>query len=67
MLCMHQLTKSQVRTGNEATSVYPLHAGAVHGDGGIQVSIEAVKGGKQEQVKCDVLLVCKNLDLEVSG
>ena len=67
-------TKSQVRTGNEAISVYPLHPGAVRGDGGIQVSMEAVKGGKQEQVMCDVLLVCigrrpytKNLGLEVSG
>ena len=67
-------TKSQVRTGNEAISVYPLHPGAVRGDGGIQVSMEAVKGGKQEQVTCDVLLVCigrrpytKNLGLEVSG
>ena len=73
-LCTHQLKKSWVRTGNEAISVYPLHAGAVRGDGGIQVSMEAVKGGKQEQVMCDVLLVCigrrpytKNLGLEVSG
>ena len=54
--------------------MYSLYAGAVRGDGGIQVSMEAVKGGKQEQVACDVLLVCigrrpytKNLGLEVSG
>ena len=74
MLCTHQLKKSRVRAGNEATSVYPLHVGAVRGDGGIQVSMEAVKGGKQEQVMCDVLLVCigrrpytKSLGLEVSG
>ena len=63
-----------MKTGSEFTSVYPLHAGAVRGDDGIQVSMEAVKGGKQEQVTCDVLLVCigrrpytKNLGLEVSG
>ena len=43
-------------------------------DDGIQVSMEAVKGGKQEQVTCDVLLVCigrrpytRNLGLEVSS
>ena len=43
-------------------------------DDGIQVSMEAVKGGKQEQVTCDVLLVCigrrpytKNLGLEVGS
>ena len=43
-------------------------------DDGIQVSMEAVKGGKQEQVMCDVLLVCigrrpytKNLGLEVGN
>ena len=54
--------------------MYSLYAGAVRGDGGIQVSMEAVKGGKQEQVTCDVLLVCigrrpytKNLGLEVSS
>jgi len=47
-------------------------AGAVRGDSGVQVSMEAVKGGKQEQVTCDVLLVCigrrpytQNLGLEV--
>ena len=69
---MYQLTKSWMRIRNEATSVYSLYAGAVRGDGGIQVSMEAVKGGKQEQVTCDVLLVCigrrpytKNLGLEV--
>ena len=52
--------------------MYSLYAGAVRGDGGIQVSMEAVKGGKQEQVTCDVLLVCigrrpytRNLGLEV--
>ena len=74
MLCTYQPKKSGVRIRNEATSVYPLHPGAVRGDGGIQVSMEAVKGGKQEQVTCDVLLVCigrrpytKNLGLEVSG
>lgn len=32
--------------------------GAVVGDGGVQVSMEAVKGGKQETLDCDVLLVC---------
>ena len=42
------------------------------GEGGIQVSMEAVKGGKQETLDCDVLLVCigrrpytDNLGLEV--
>ena len=48
--------------------------GAVRGNGGIQVSMEAVKGEKQEQVTCDVLRVCigrrpctQNLGLQVSG
>lgn len=33
--------------------------GAVRGDSGVvQVSMEAVKGGKEETLDCDVLLVC---------
>ena len=49
--------------------------GATRSDNGtVQVSTEAVKGGKQEILECDVLLVCvgrrpytDNLGLEVSG
>ena len=58
----------------KSVALIPARSSLIHGDGGIQVSMEAVKGGKQEQVACDVLLVCigrrpytKNLGLEVSG
>ena len=43
-------------------------------EGGVQVSMEAVKGGKEETLDCDVLLVCigrraytDSLGLEVRG
>ena len=32
--------------------------GAVVSEGGVQVNMEAVKGGKEETLDCDVLLVC---------
>ena len=53
--------------------VFYVFPGAVRSGSGIKVSTETVKGGKQEELDCDVLLVCvgrkpytAGLGLEVS-